>query len=559
MMVPLATRAQRRAGVLSAVYAAIAAITVSIVRAGPAVALAGGTLALAAELLVAALLVAAALARPRGWFAALLAATGLAVPLAEWNAPSAGAAFGLGLVLFAAWPPLLAAAALRGPDEAPLGRAGAAALALAALAGVGTLGLACAAVFDPAAQGCVECPANPLLLVADTDAWRVLSRAGLGLTIAWTALAVALLVLRVARAVPGRRLIAAPVLAPAATALALYGAQAAHGLHRGFLSNDPVDRALWAAQLAALALTAAGTRAEPVRRRRARAALARLVVELGAAPAGGGLRDRLAVTLGDPGLALLHRREDGSWIGGDGHAAAAPSGPEATLVVAGGEPMSALVHRPGSLDHAALAAELGRTGRLALEHERLHALHRARLEQLRASRARLVAAADAERRRLERDLHDGTQQRLVTLALEIRLARHQVPGLAGALAPIEQEMRAAVGELRELARGLYPAVLADEGLAAGLEALSDEHPALALRELAEGRFPERVEWTAYLTVTEALRAGPVTVTTRATGHGVILELAGAAPTTRIEDRIGAAGGTLLATPDGLRAELPCAS
>src|SRR5262249_13225524 len=162
----------------------------------------------AAELLVGALLVIAALARPPGRFAALLTATGLALPLAEWNAPGAGAAFGAGLLLSGVWPALLAAAALRGPLERPFGRAGAAVL--------GVLVLASAVVFAPAAQGCVECPANPLLLGGDVSAWRALSRTGLGLTIAWTALAVLVLAARIAREPPGARRIAAPVLAPAA-------------------------------------------------------------------------------------------------------------------------------------------------------------------------------------------------------------------------------------------------------------------------------------------------------------------------------------------------------
>jgi signal transduction histidine kinase len=86
----------------------------------------------------------------------------------------------------------------------------------------------------------------------------------------------------------------------------------------------------------------------------------------------------------------------------------------------------AIVHRPMLLDDPALVSELVTTASLALEHERLHAARRARLEQLRASRARIVATADAERRQLERDLHDGAQQRLVALALSIRLTRRTI-------------------------------------------------------------------------------------------------------------------------------------
>src|SRR3954471_6437182 len=111
--------------------------------------------------------------------------------------------------------------------------------------------------------------------------------------------------------------------------------------------------------------------------------------------------------------------------------------------------------------------ELVTTANLTLQHERLHAARRARLEKLRASRARIVAASDRERRTLERDLHDGAQQRLVALALAIRLARRHSaddPALDDRLAEAEDEVRAAVVDLREVAHGLFPTVLADEGL-----------------------------------------------------------------------------------------------
>ena len=162
---------------------------------------------------------------------------------------------------------------------------------------------------------------------------------------------------------------------------------------------------------------------------------------------------------------------------------------------AGGEEVLAVVHRPGLLDDPALVAELATTASLALEHERLHAARRARLEELRASRARIVAAADAERRALERDLHDGAQQRLVAVALAIRLARRRIaaddPALDAALAAAEARVRAAVVELRDVAHGLFPTVLADEGLRAALDELSEHAPRLVPRALPAGRFPGR--------------------------------------------------------------------
>ena len=130
-------------------------------------------------------------------------------------------------------------------------------------------------------------------------------------------------------------------------------------------------------------------------------------------------------------------------------------------------------------------------------------------QQLAASRARIVEAGDAERRRLERNLHDGAQQRLVTLALSLRLAKAKLPEdpvaaeplLDNALGDLEQ----ALAELRELARGLHPAILTDHGLAPALRALTRRAPIpVRLEEVPEERFPEPVEATVYYLVSEAL-------------------------------------------------------
>jgi Histidine kinase len=418
-------------GLTAAAFLVLAAATAAIVRGGPDLALAGDSApALAAGLAAAALAVAAAVAtwRAGAVFPVLLAAAALAWLAAEWNTPGAGPAFTAGLVLYAAWPPLLAAAALRGLDERQLGRPGAVLMAVAFGTGVGVLGLASAAVFDPAAQGCAQCPVNLLRLTDDPGLGSALGRAGLALTATWTAAFAVLATVRLARSSPARRRVAGPVLVPAVAAVALFGVGAVHGLDRGFLSNDPTDRALRLAEAAGLALVAAGVAVARLRTRRTRAALARLVLDIGAAPAPGELRARLADSLGDPSLELLHRLEGGGWIDAQGRETVLPpaGGLEATRMRAGGEEILAVVHRRGLLDDPALVAELATTASLALEHERLHASRRARLEELRASRARILAAADAERRALERDLHDGAQQRLVAVALAIRLARRRI-------------------------------------------------------------------------------------------------------------------------------------
>jgi signal transduction histidine kinase len=555
-------------------FVAVAAATIAIVRGEPELALTGDSgAALAGELAAAALVIAAAIAiwRVGVLFPVLLSAAALAWLAAEWNTPGAGAAFTAGLVLYATWPPLLAAAALRGLDERPFDRPAAFVLVVSAAAGVGLLGLASAVVFDPQAQGCLQCPANLLLVTDAPGLGRTLARTGLALMAAWAVAFAVLATIRIVRASPARRRWSAPVLIPAAVAVVLFGVDALHGLDRSFVSNDPTDRALRLAEAGALALVAAGVALARWRARRTRAALARLVLDIGAAPAPGELHAWLADSLGDPSLELLHRLDSGEWIDAGGSPAELPTAGdrETTRVRAGGEDVLAVVHRPELLDDPALLSELVTTARLALEHEALHAARRARLEELRASRARLVAAADAKRRELERDLHDGAQQRLVAVALSIRLARRGVaaddPELEARLAEAEEGVRGAVVQLREVAHGLFPAVLADEGLGAALDELSEESPRLVPLGMPDRRFHESVESAAYFAARESLRSTEGDVTVDAVADNGHLRLTiGADPgfrtaVTQITDRVGAVGGTVTVADRELLLEMPCGS
>jgi signal transduction histidine kinase len=559
---------------LAAALLAVSVITVAIVRAEPDLALTGNSWpALAAELAASALVVAAAAAiwRAGRIFPVLLAAAALVWLVAEWNSPGAGAAFTLGLLLYAAWPSLLAAAALRELDERPLDRPAIVVLTASFGIGVGLLGLASAAVFDPDAQGCLQCPANLLLVTDAQSLGHSLAQAGLAATVVWAGAFAVVATARVVQASPARRRWSAPVLLPAIAAVTLFAVDAIHGLDRGFVSNDPTDRALRLAEAGALALVAAGVTLARWRTRRTRAALARLVLDIGAAPAPGELRAWLAESLGDPSLELLHRLESGEWVDAEGRPAdpASEGERETTRVRARGEEVLAVVHRPGLLDDPALLSELVTTARLALEHESLHAARRARLEELRASRARLVAATDAKRRELERDLHDGAQQRLVAIALAIRLARRQVAaddaGLDARLAEAENGVRAAVVQLRDVAHGLFPTVLADEGLRAALDELSEHTPRLVLGSLPAARFPESVESAAYFAAVESLRLTERDVTVDGVaedgrlrlmiGTGTMLDGA----LTQIRDRVGAVGGTVAVANGELRVEMPCES
>lgn len=557
------------------VYSALAAATAVIVRRQPQLSLAGtSTVILVAELAVGYALLAIAIAG-HGRFDTLLATVALAWPLREWNTPAAGLAFTAGLVLYAAWPPVLAAAAMRGRDDRTLGRAGTGVVLAGVVASVGVLGLLSAATFDPPAQGCRQCPVNRLLIGGNAGALRHLGQVGLALTVAWTAAFVVIAVGRLARATPSRRRLSAPVLVPAALAVSLFGAEALHGLRRGYLSSDPTDRRLHLAQLVALALVAAGAAWGRWRTRRTRSALGRLVVDFGAAPSPGGVRERLASRFDDPSLELRFARNDDTWIDADGRPTTLVTGggSEVTRVAIGGEVVCAVIHRQGLFDDPALATQLAAVARLALHHEWLQAVRRAHLEEMRASRARIVAAADGERRRLERDLHDGAQQRLVALAVGIRLARRRTaaerPSLAAALADCEEQLGLAVDELRAVANGLFPAVLGDEGLASALEVLAETDIRLVPGKLTEQRCGAEVESAAYYLVAQALRlAGDGDIDVAVDVHHqdgwlhidvrTASTFAEAVPA-RVDDRIGAVGGTLTIGAHQLHAELPCAS
>jgi signal transduction histidine kinase len=182
-----------------------------------------------------------------------------------------------------------------------------------------------------------------------------------------------------------------------------------------------------------------------------------------------------------------------------------------------------------------------------------------------------VAAADGERRRLERDLHDGAQQRLVALAVGVRLARRRLgrdhPLLERELADSEEQLTLAVDELRDLAQGLFPSVLDEEGLAPALEALAEDDLRLVPGLLTEHRCAASVESAAYYLIAQVLRlalTGNVAVEAHLVDGRLLVDVrTTGAPIdgvpARVHDRIGAVGGTLATTANHLHAELPCAS
>jgi signal transduction histidine kinase len=242
-------------------------------------------------------------------------------------------------------------------------------------------------------------------------------------------------------------------------------------------------------------------------------------------------------------------------------------------------------HDPALDEDPELVAGVGAAAALALANERLQAELRAKVEELRASRARIVQAGDEERRRIERNLHDGAQQRLLALSFSLGLAESDVPEelekVRGLVGGAKEELGRALDELRELAHGIHPQILSERGLAAALETLAARSPIPVKVSAPEQRLPEPVEAAAYYVVSEALanatkhaQAQRLDVRVDRQNGTLAIEVAddgvGGASTSAgsglrgLLDRVEALDGRLYVTsPAGggttIRAEIPCAS
>jgi len=326
-----------------------------------------------------------------------------------------------------------------------------------------------------------------------------------------------------------------------------------------------------------------------LQRRLARGAVAGLVVELGERADGTDLRDALARALGDPSLDVAYWFPSGDrYVDRDGQRIELPgpgTGRTATVVERDGQPIAALVHDSALAENAELVRSVCAAAALTLENERLQAALRARLAELQASRARLVEATETERRRIERDLHDGTQQRLVSLAMSLGLAESKLADDPSAAAPLVREAREtlalALAELRELSQGIYPSLLTERGLGAALDDLCRRAALPATLDASlPVRLPQQVEAAAYFVTSEALanaakhsHATEVRIRARLERGVLLVEIAddgiGGAGTGSgtglrgLADRVEALGGRLtLSSPPGrgttIRAEIPCA-
>jgi signal transduction histidine kinase len=321
--------------------------------------------------------------------------------------------------------------------------------------------------------------------------------------------------------------------------------------------------------------------------RLARSAVGDLLVELRADPPPIRLRDALARALRDPSLTLAYwLPEFQSWTDVEGRPVELPErdgGRATTLIDRDGAPVAALVHDRSLDDEPELLAAVSAAAGIALENGRLHAELSARLDELRGSRGRVIAAGQKERQRLERNLHDGAQQRLVALSLELTVLKKRLSGDPDASVRIDHarsEIAHSLQELRDVARGLHPAVVSGHGLAVALESLAARAPVPVRLTIAlEDRLPEPLEVAAYYLVSESLanigkhaQATSATIGVARTNGQVVVEVVddgvGGADTERgsglrgLADRVEALDGRLRVwTPRGqgtrVRAEIPC--
>jgi signal transduction histidine kinase len=361
--------------------------------------------------------------------------------------------------------------------------------------------------------GCGACPHNPLL-VSDNRALAVsLADVQAAVSLALVASLIIALAIRWRTLDPARRPALFPLLFTGTTALAVLAS--AFGAMLGGGQESSAVTTVFRIGLIPLALVPYSFLVGLLQSRFTRAgAVSELVARLSERTEdGGGLRDALASAFGDPSLILAYWiPERRHYVDAEGHPVELPDGSgdrDWIPVERDGAPVAAIIHDASLAEERRLLEVAGAAAALALENERLDAELRARVEELQRSRARIIEAGLDERRKLERNLHDGAQQRLVSLALSMRLARDRIErdpeGARALLDESMHELDSATAELRELARGIHPAVLSDRGLPAALKALTGRVPLpVELIETPAARLPARVEIASYYVVAEAL-------------------------------------------------------
>jgi signal transduction histidine kinase len=437
---------------------------------------------------------------------------------------------------------------------------------------------------NKAGLNCPGCANNLLQVVHDNhkaQGWISLRNL---LAIPLILTVIALLIRRWLQASAAQRRAVAPVLVAGCATLAALTATVVLDLF-----GDPLGALPANVYLALMATVPVAVLFVFLQRRLARGMVAGLVVELGGPSASTDLREALARALGDPSLELAFWfPTEQCYVDRDGVMVKLPdadSRRRSTLVEHDGQRIAVLLHDPVLEHNAELVRSVCAAASLALENERLQAELRAQLAELQASRARLVQATDAERRRIERNLHDGTQQRLVSIAMSLGLLETKLPVQAIAARPLVRETREALAlalaELRELTHGINPPLLTERGLPAALDELCRRAAHPTHLELAlERRLPDQIESAAYFMASEALtnaakhsHASKVRVTASYERQSLTVDVAddgiGGATTAGgsglrgLTDRVEALGGRFtVSSPPGrgttLRAEIPCA-
>lgn len=367
---------------------------------------------------------------------------------------------------------------------------------------------------------CAECPPNPFVIIPSRPLLEVMELAG-NASITVGALAViALAVGRWNGAQPGARRVLRPLLAAGMVAMLAAGMDAAEtaGSIVGVRIPEyppPLGEIVGWAPFVARTLIPIGFLIGTLRLHMAGGPLATLAAGLGTAPPGIELETAVRTALGDTSARVLtYEPQLGGWIDSSGTAAELPSeDSRRAITILGSEdsPRAAIVHDPILREDPSLVSAVSGVLLLAVDNERLTTEVRRQLAEVRASRSRIVDAADSARKRIERDLHDGAQQRLVAVALALQDARAEAaragasPEILERLDATAEELRAAVHELRELARGIHPAILTDEGLAPALATLVRRAPLDVRLEIElKDRESAAIESTAYYIVAEAL-------------------------------------------------------
>lgn len=435
---------------------------------------------------------------------------------------------------------------------------------------------------NPRLEGCSDCPNNPMLVHASKPLAEYPDLVGTIVGAVLAAAVVALLLLRWRRSTAPARRVLAPVLWSGALVAALQVALA--------IQPDP-DAGTPLGVVAGIAFNAfpLAFLAGLVSTRLHRGAIAQLVIELGAAPSPSEVRAPLSRALGDPSLDVVFAvpTED-RYIGPHGETVGLlttdPTRAVSVLEHAG-RPVAALIHDMSLREDPTFLDAVGAATVLTLENARLQAELHAQLAEVRASRARILAAGDEERRRIERDLHDGAQQRLLATRLALQLVRdHAAPQgdaeIETLLREADGEVQGALEEIRALARGLHPAILSEDGLAAALAALTRRSPIpVEITSVPAGRLPGEIERAAYFLAAEGIanaakHAGASRVRVgvqRSDRQAVVLvdddgvggaQLTSGGGLNGLRDRIEALGGSFVLSSERgagteLRAEIPC--